>query len=250
MRTKTLLAIACAAVALSGCGYLKSTKSRLDLLESKSPCGGAAKALVVMLPGRFDDPGDFMKQGFVDALRARRIDADVVMPDLHFGYYREKSAVVRLHDDVIGAARAKGYKEVWLAGISLGGLGSILYAQEHADRLRGMLLIAPYLGEKDVQEEIRDAGGLDNWSPRQPEAEDFQRRLWLWLRGQSRQAKMKPDIYIGYGTEDDFAPANSLLAAALPIEQVMLTMGGHDWQPWLRVWDQFLDMKLLPVCGR
>lgn len=249
-RIKQVLAAAGAAFLLVGCGFLKPAKSTLDKIESRSPCMGTAKTLIVLLPGRFDAPDDFLKQGFIDALRARRIDADVIMPDLHFGYYREKSVVVRLHADAIDAARARGYAQIWLAGVSLGGLGSLLYAQEHAERLRGMLLIAPYLGEQEVHQEIRAAGGLKSWSPAQIGENDFARRLWVWLRDQAGQPATEPVVYLGYGIEDGFAPGNALLASALPADRVMTAQGGHDWQPWLRIWERFLDKGLLPACAR
>ena len=52
--------------------------------------------------------------------------------------------VDRLKEDVINPAKEKGYTKIWLVGISLGGLGSLLYAMEHPSDIEGMLVLAPY----------------------------------------------------------------------------------------------------------
>lgn len=43
--------------------------------------------LIVFLPGRTSGPADYEKQGFVQAVRDRRIAADMVSADAHMGYY-------------------------------------------------------------------------------------------------------------------------------------------------------------------
>lgn len=242
MRWMTLAASCCAAFFVAGCALFKPVKDRLDTVEHASSCDGRARALVVLLPGRFDEPRDLVDNGFVRAVRERHIDADVVIPDLHLGYYRARTAVDRLHDDVI-APRSGAYEQVWLAGISLGGFGALLHAQQR-DTPDGMLLLAPYLGGDRIQNEIRSAGGPLEWDPRTSRAEDYEIEIWQWLRDRGRHTR----IIIGYGRDDAFAPANRMLASMLPPGREIAVAGGHDWNAWLAAWERFLDMRMLPSC--
>lgn len=243
MRWKTITAAACAVLSASGCGLLKPTKDRLDYIEHASACGRPAKTLIVFLPGRFDAPQDIIDNGFARALDERRIDADLVIPDLHFGYYRERTVVDRLQADIVGPRRG-AYDSIWLAGISLGGFGALLQTK-HQGAPDGMLLVAPYLGGRGIHEEIRGAGGLRQWDPQASLAADHEIELWQWLRDRAPYERM----VIGYGREDDFAPANRTLASLLPEGREIPVAGGHDWRPWLTVWDRFLAMRMLPVCA-
>ena len=76
--------------------------------------------------------------------RPREFDPrlDVIAADAHFGYYRARSVVDRLHEDLI-APVADRYERVWLVGISMGGFGSALYAMEHPDVVDGVIMLAP-----------------------------------------------------------------------------------------------------------
>lgn len=242
MKWAVTTAACCTALLVSGCGLLKPVKDKLDVVERASPCGRPGKALIVLLPGRFDDPQDLIDHGFADALRSRNIDADLVIPDLHLGYYRARTAVERLHADVV-APRRTAYEQIWLAGISLGGFGSLLYAQlqEAPD---GLLLIAPYLGDERIQNEIRGAGGVHQWDPESSRAKDYEIELWNWLRDDAPHSRMT----IGYGRDDAFAPANRRLASMLPAGREILVAGGHDWDAWIDVWKRFLDRRTFSAC--
>src|SRR5712672_3477612 len=55
--------------------------------------------------------------------------ADIVVADLHFGYYLRQTAIERLREDVILPARTRGYQCISLVGISLGGFGALYYAE-------------------------------------------------------------------------------------------------------------------------
>jgi pimeloyl-ACP methyl ester carboxylesterase len=233
---------------LAGCALFPATKDRLDVLELGGRCSAQPDTLLVFLPGRYDHPQDLVKNGLVAAVRQRGIDADIVIPDLHFGYYIKRTAVDRLHEDVIRPARGKGYRHIRLVGISVGGFGALLYAQMHPGLIEEVMLIAPYLGESRIHQEIARAGGLESWDPGQWTAEDYERTLWAWLRRHGGGAD--PAISLGYGRSDSFAMSNRLLAAALPDERVTSTPGGHDWAPWLRIWETLLERRPLPACVR
>lgn len=249
MKRPYLLLLAAAVLSvIAGCALFPPTKDRLDLLELGGRCGDRPDTLLVFLPGRHDHPQDLVRNGMVRAVRERGMDADIVIPDLHFGYYLRRTAVDRLHEDVIGPAREKGYRHIRLVGISVGGFGALLYAQTHPGMVDEVFLIAPYLGESRIHHEIVRAGGVKDWDPGQWTPEDYERTLWAWLRGHGSAAN--PAISLGYGRSDSFAASNRLLAAVLPGDRVTSAPGGHDWAPWLQTWETLLERRPLPACVR
>ena len=201
--------------------------------------GRAPRATLVMLPGAGDRAGDLVERGFVRALRDRGIGADAVIVDAHFDYYLEASVVARLHEEVLAPARRGG--PAWMMGISLGGLGALSYAREHPGTVEGVVLLAPFLGTRGLIAEVTRAGGLHAWQPGAGAPEDGERRFLAWLREYRAGEPAWPRIYLGYGTEDRYAPASALLAPLLPAPQVMAVPGGHDWDTWLRLWGALLD---------
>jgi pimeloyl-ACP methyl ester carboxylesterase len=247
-RPTALLLAATLLTMLAGCALFPATKDKLDILELGGRCSAQPDTLLVFLPGRYDKPQDLVENGFVRAVRERGMDADIVIPDLHFGYYIKRTAVDRLHEDVIRPAREKGYRHIRLVGISVGGLGAVLYAQMQPGMVDELVLIAPYLGESRIHQEIARAGGLKAWDPGQWTAEDYERTLWARLREHGGSAN--PVISLGYGRSDSFAMSNRLLAAVLPESRVVSTPGGHEWAPWLRIWETMLDRRGLPACVR
>ena len=141
----------------------------------------AAGDLVVFLPGRGDRAEDFEERGFLDAARKAGLEADVLAVDAHLAYYYKRVITERLWEDVVLPARARGYRRLFVVGISLGGLGAITLAQEHPDAVAGLFVLAPYLGEPELTREIEGAGGLARWSGA-PSERDF-RGVWGFLRG-------------------------------------------------------------------
>ncbi|MDQ9171792.1 alpha/beta hydrolase-fold protein [Oxalobacteraceae bacterium R-40] len=218
---------------------------------------------MVLLPGAYDKPEDFVRNGFISALRERHIAADVIVPDTHFGYYSAGVVENRLHRDIILPARQKNYSQIWLAGISLGGYGSMLYAQQHGELVDGVFLMAPFLGNRSLIAEIAEAGGVQAWQPGRIEAKDaddprwfedkdYDRRFWSWLKSyQARRIENAKHLQIrlGYGTEDRFASSNRLLGTLLPADHVKTVPGGHEWGPWKALWTDFLDRSNFPKCN-
>jgi len=206
------------------------------------PGKGQPRTLVVLLPGRRDSPEDFGRFDFPELAARAGAHVDMVAVDAHLGYYFKRMLVDRLQEDVIAPAR-KRYDRIWLVGISIGGTGSILYSAEHPENVDGILLLAPYLGEKELIDEVAAAGGLRGWKP--PEAlapDDFQRRMWVWLKGGSQG---RIPLYLGYGRSDSFARANGLLGETLPPERVFTAPGGHGWKAWRALWEAFLKTGAL-----
>jgi pimeloyl-ACP methyl ester carboxylesterase len=198
------------------------------------------RTLLVFLPGIDDEAGDFARQGFIDAVRRRNLPVDMVSVDAHFGYYMSKTLVPRLQDDVITKAKRQGYERIWLVGISLGGLGSLLYSKQYPGEVYGIIVLAPYLGEEPLIEEIRAAGGPARWQPG-PSAGDFRRSLWDFLGGYEQAPERMPRLLLAYGTGDRYAAGQDLLAQLLPPQQVITQSGGHRWETWRSLWESVLD---------
>jgi pimeloyl-ACP methyl ester carboxylesterase len=223
-----------------GCFRPRPAAVPMRTIEIK-PGAPGSRSLIVLLPGRFDKPEDFARSGFGELAAQHGVGARIVSPDAHLGYYLNRTVVDRLREDVIAPAKAQGVERVWLAGVSLGGTGSILYSIEHPEDVSGITLIAPFLGEADIRKEIEAAGGLRGWTPpRSPDPTDFQRRIWSWLKRYEDGSAGKPPVYLGWGTRDRFAAIDGLLGAVLPPDRVFTTPGGHAWKAWRALWERFL----------
>jgi S-formylglutathione hydrolase FrmB len=202
---------------------------------------GPGRALMVLLPGRHDSAADFDKHGFVQMARKARAPVDLVAADAQYGYYVSRTLGDRLAEDVFAPARARGYQSFWMAGISMGAFGALIYAEQHPGEVEGLLAIAPFLGDDDLIKEIEDAGGLAKWkTTAKPAPGDYLRQLWLWLGRCTPQAQGCPRIFLGFGQSDRFIRAERLLAAELPADQVVQVPGDHDWGPWEQVFSMSL----------
>ncbi|MDR6856188.1 serine aminopeptidase domain-containing protein [Variovorax guangxiensis] len=132
-----------------------------------------ARTLLIILPGRGMTLRELEKEGFVSAIRSLDLAVDVLRVDAHLGYYRDRSILERLRADVIAPAQAQGYRSIWLAGISMGGVGALRYAEVHPADVQGIVVLAPYLGEPAASQAILEAGGLLRWkAPPDPFPDD------------------------------------------------------------------------------
>jgi pimeloyl-ACP methyl ester carboxylesterase len=200
-----------------------------------SPATGAARILLLMLPGAGITATDFATHGMVDAVHQRGLPVDIIAVQPELDLYLDGGIVPALH----GIITAQGYKRIWLLGISLGGMGALLYASTHA--VEGLVLLAPFLGTRGTVAEIARAGGLPAWSPAQSAATDMECRMLSWLQTRLAQNPPSPKIYLGYGLRDRFAPGHRLLADQLPASRVITAPGGHDWPSWAPLWRRLLD---------
>jgi pimeloyl-ACP methyl ester carboxylesterase len=189
---------------------------------------------------------DFAEQGLVQAVRDAGLAVDMVAVDARLGHYFGGQVTTMLGRDVMRPARAKGYRNVWLAGISLGGLGALLYTEEHPQEVAGVIVLAPYLGDPPLIDEIRGSGGVRQWEPGLVDQADYQRRLWAWLKEVVATPEQFPPIFLGFGRQDRFADAHELLAEILPRDRVFATDGGHEWATWRPLWGAILAHADLP----
>ncbi len=219
-----------AVLGLGGCYFFKSASAPRRAERSLSLGPAQARGVVVFLPGFGDGPEAFFEHGLDETLREVAPGYDIVSSDAHFAYYRSESVLDRLRDDVIGPLRAQGYREVWLVGVSMGGLGSVGYANAHPEQVTGLLLLAPFLGAGDVLESVMHQG-LEGWGPPEVDGSNqrFYRDIWLWLQRNAPSGR----VYLGYGTDDGLAPVNGHLAEVMDPDHVVTLPGGHDWEVWI-----------------
>lgn len=223
------------------CACLPPTTIPVETVDYQYKEGSRQECLVVFLPGRGAGIRDYEKEGFIEEARHAGVRADMIATGLHLGYYTEGSAFLRLRQDVILPAKARGYDCIWLVGISLGAYGALEYEALYPGEITGMVLFAPFLGGKDITDEIKAAGGLKKWEPGIIDAGDYYRGLWAWIKRYQAQKHDRPIIYLAYGTEDRFSVEDSLLAGGLAPDRVITGPGIHAWTTWKPLWRALLD---------
>jgi pimeloyl-ACP methyl ester carboxylesterase len=199
-----------------------------------------SKSLVVLFPGRYDEAEDFARRRFPEIAREAGGTFDIVAVDAHVGYYQDGTIAERLEEDVIRPARARGYERIWLAGISMGGLGAIIYDDVHPGGVDGVFLIAPYLGPDDGAAAVATAGGLGLWEPPPGPRDALGFADRIWAAAKDLVARPQP-VVLAYGRDDKLAAAHRVLAAALPPGRVLVLPGSHEWEPWQAAWRSFVE---------
>jgi pimeloyl-ACP methyl ester carboxylesterase len=217
-----------------------STAGFVNRLDYETQVAGDDRVLLIMLPGAGINAEEFAAQGMVAALRARRlpVDVSVVQPDL--GLYLEGGVAAALHHGVIMPARARGYRRIWLLGISLGGMGALHYTSAYPADIEGLVLLAPFLGTRGTMAALANTGGPGGWPAAAASATVPEQRLLGWLTAHLACGAASPALYLGYGQQDRFAPGHRLLAAHLAPERVAALPGGHDWPTWAALWRDLL----------
>ena len=241
------LLIVSSVVLLSGCAWMFSlfATAPLDVLTYSTGEDGAPQPnLFVFMRGIGGSNATFEEEGLVDDVRGLNLPFDMAAPNAHLGYYTGRTLIVRLKEDVIDPARAEGKENIWMVGFSMGGLGSLLYELERPGDIDGICLVAPFLGDEEIIDEIHAAGGVRSWSPGDYDpVEDWQRMMWHWIKDNVAGDAPVP-IFLGYGTEDEFATANALLAELLPEDRVVAIPGAHDYPTFKALWKRFLESRI------
>ncbi|MBL9191947.1 MAG: hypothetical protein JNJ82_06290 [Opitutaceae bacterium] len=238
---------------VGGCSFLpRATPKPIPTVGSLGAGAPAASTLVVFLPGRGDRMEDFERQGLSAELARAGVRADWISVDAHLGYYRERTVIDRLREDVIAPARARGYRRIVIVGLSLGGLGGLLYERDQPGQIDALVLIAPYLGQSRKHfAEITAAGGPAAWAASHTDATgSVETELWTFL---GRSHGSLPPTWLAYGESDRLAEGHRLLGPLLARERVLSQPGGHDWKTWQALWRRlchhsslFTDEKRAP----
>jgi pimeloyl-ACP methyl ester carboxylesterase len=202
--------------------------------------GVTAPTRIVCLPGAYHTPEDFLSAGFDTKVSERGLCIDLLFIDAEPRHLGDRRPLDQLKHDVVLPARALGYESIWLAGISLGGFMALDYAASNPGDLDGLCLLAPYLGNRILTSEIARSPGCAASAAGALAGCDEERRIWRFIQAQHSDT---PPLYLGYGSEDRFAEAHRLMAAALPPDAVHVVPGGHDWRTWTTLWENFLDSR-------
>lgn len=235
-------------IMLCVCSFLVSAciatpKIPLDSITYPAKTTGREENLLVLLRGIGDSNAVFAEEGVIDEIRRRHLPFDIIVPDTHFGYYKAHTLEERLKADIIDPARNKGYKQIWLAGFSLGGLGSVFYLRSHPGDINGAVLISPFLGWDTIMHEIKDAGGINSWQQITTDSNDWSRLIWSWIKEYAAAPQNYPPIYLGYGRNDWLADEGPpLLATILPANRVISVSGNHTVSTFKTLFYRHLDV--------
>ena len=225
---------------LLGCAYLRKPTDPIPVKEipapQQSPRETGQHPLVIVLPGRSDDLDELAASGIATAVQQSWPQADVLLAGATLDYYVDGNIARRLHADLIQPARLRGYREIWLAGVSIGGTGALLYERTYPHDVAGLVLMAPFMGKPSLVREVAAAGGPVAWDPGpqpvQLDPDNYQRELWRVVKGWAGNPAEAGRIWLICGRDDRFMDAAKLMAPLLPPGHFIEQPGGHDWPIW------------------
>ena len=243
-------AVVLASTLLCACFKVQDTMPTSAHLLAESEAE-RAPVLLVLLPGAGDRVGTFDKHGIIEATRAAGLEVDLLEVDAHVGYYYgDRALLERMGEDVIAPNRDR-YDQIWVVGISLGGLGALLTALTYPDDVDGLVLLSPYLGKRAALREISEAGGIPAWEPPAKTDAEASTETWtldIWrMLDEVSQGERELELYLYYGDHDVGVPALDMLAAGLPSDHSAKVPGRHSWSTWSRAWDVFLATSPNPA---
>jgi pimeloyl-ACP methyl ester carboxylesterase len=221
---------------VSACTNLGDVRQPIPNRLIVAPGSATHRTLVVMLPGKDDNVKVMDRAGVAQAIQHAWPDADVLLTSATMAYYTQGRIWQRLHDEVVEPMRARGYTDIWMAGASLGGMGALLYEQHYPGELNGIVVLAPYLGEPPLAQDITAAGGLAHWQPgpvpSEIDAGNFRHELWRWLQTWIGHADPAGRVWMGYGDHDKLRYAFPNFTPLLPQDHVIVRPGWHAWTTW------------------
>lgn len=208
-----------------------------DKLDQKS------ENLIIFLPGLIDTAKTFKDEAFFTIARKAGIKADMVSASIHIGHLIKEKMIERLEKDVFNSAIKSGYHNIWLVGLSIGGLNSLLFYRKHAKDICGVVTISPYVADTELRKELEHAGSIKNWQPKSAEKmKIFNQKLhllWKWLQAQDSNTNLK-QIFLGYGKQDRYLEEIKLLENILDKNNVVSINGYHNWASGQKIWQQQL----------
>jgi pimeloyl-ACP methyl ester carboxylesterase len=228
---------AIAALALSGCITIGDYEVPIATVLVPSTQVAAMHPLVIVLPGIKADAQALKEHGIADAVHRSWPQADVLLTSATFAYYIHRNIVDRLDADVVEPARKQGYQQIWLAGASVGGMGVLFYEYAHPGAMTGLILMAPWLGDSALLDEIRKAGGVRSWDPGpkpgRVDDDNYQREMWRVIKHCSDDPAAARRVWMVVGKDDKLIAADRLLASALPPSHAVEIEGRHSWETFV-----------------
>jgi hypothetical protein len=231
-----LVSIAALLVALllcASCSWVPSEPLQVVNIPARSQ---PAQRLVIVLPGLGEDMADLRRSGIAAAIQRGMPQADVTLALASVRYYLDGGMPRRVHEQVVLPARQRGYREILMAGASMGGGGVTLYELAYPGEMAGLVLFAPWMGPESLLEEIQQAGGLTRWNPGPPPDDisgfAIAREQWRMIQTWTREPARARNVWLVCGTQDSLLPASELLAEALPADHYFKNAGIHDWVAW------------------
>jgi pimeloyl-ACP methyl ester carboxylesterase len=220
---------------LLGCADWRKPDCPIPVKLIPAPQAAATHPLVIVLPGRGDDLDDLGKTGIAETIQKAWPQADVLLAGVTLPYYNEGHVQQRLHDEVIAPSRARGNREIWLTGASMGGMGTLLYEHDYPHDVTGIVLFAPYMGDPALVKEVAAAGGPARWDagprPAALTGENYQREIWRVVQAWQDPAEARR-VWLVCGDGDRLLDAARIMAPLLPPGHFILVKGGHDWPMW------------------
>jgi pimeloyl-ACP methyl ester carboxylesterase len=215
---------------VSNCVFLKPASTPIP--SKYYNYSDSNSTLVLLLPGFGDSPTSFIKHGTVEQIMACRPNSNILGVDSHFAYFRNSTLVERLHEDIIKPAKDADMQKIWLMGVSMGGLGSLLYQQQFPDEIEAVVVMAPYIGEWDELTAYRT--GQEN--SRESINPKF---IKLW-DGLTNISLNNPAITLAFGENDKAHKQLRWFANLLDESKVVRAPGGHSWTVWNKLWPETL----------
>ncbi|HFD32573.1 MAG TPA: hypothetical protein ENJ28_07730 [Gammaproteobacteria bacterium] len=231
-------------VALSACA--SNGNSQLPLTLTKiSATTKPTPNLFVMFPG-INSPGtDFIHYGFVEMFRKKYPNVDIVLVDTRLAYITAGNIAERIQHDVILPALNSGYKNIWFMGISLGGLSALTYHQTYHTPIKGIVLIAPYLGTQyPVDDLLSSHLPPAVWSRQQRQSSNKTVQLWRHILEITMDKDSGLQLFLGYGDSDRYNTSHRFLARLLDSKKVFIEKGGHNWTVWKKLWQTMLNANV------
>lgn len=229
------------AVSLMSCSLNFDVNEPVDLIWDK--LDEKSTSLIIFLPGLIDNAETFKNEQFFSIARNAGIKADMVSASIHIGHLIKDKMIKRLEVDVYNEAKNNGYKNIWLVGVSIGGLNSLLFYQKYMHEICGVVTVSPYVADTALREDLQQAGSVKNWKPKPTEnMKIFNQKLqslWVWFQKQYAKNSLT-NIYLGYGKQDKYAKEIKLLENILDKNNVTLTNGKHNWVSGQKIWQQQL----------
>ncbi|HUS24328.1 MAG TPA: alpha/beta hydrolase-fold protein [Candidatus Binatia bacterium] len=233
-----LFALMFAALGLTGCALLASPESPIPVQRIPAVRPGPERILIVLLPGIADDDEDLRDHHLDEAIHRGWPEADIALTGATVQYYKKGSMVRRLHQEIVEPAWREGYRQVWIAGGSLGGLGALMYEHDHPGEATGVIVLSAWIADRRLNDELTAAGGPVHWDPGELPAhvdgDHDRRQVWRMVRQWPSRPHLAQRVWAGCGTNDRRMQAGMrMLAGVLPPGHYREWDGGHNWAFWL-----------------